>query len=217
MYFFKTPDIIQKLFPRITWKMEDSERVVYLTFDDGPIPEVTPFVLDVLRDNGAEASFFCVGENAYKHNEIYKLILENGHTVGNHTYNHLSSWSVSGQEYTENCEKASMYISSSWFRPPYGKLTPLTYSTLLKMHYKICMWDILTGDFDTTKNSNSILENCKKYVSNGSILVLHDNVKTFKTLETLLPQLCHFLGSEGYKMRALPKLQNNKTNQIGRK
>jgi len=147
MYLSKTPAFVQSLFPNFIWKIPHSERTLYLTFDDGPIPNITEWVLDVLASHNAKATFFCVGENVQKHSTIFDRIKDEGHAVGNHTFHHKNGWKTDKIDYFHDVRKCAELVESDLFRPPYGKLTPKQ-AQFLQRHYKIIMWDILTGDFD---------------------------------------------------------------------
>ncbi len=203
MYFIHTPKIIQNLFPGFVWRIPVKAPVVFFTFDDGPIPEVTPWVLEQLEAYRAKATFFSVGENVQKHPEIYRSILDAGHHIGNHTFNHLSGWTSEDVPYLHNVRKASQVIKSSLFRPPYGKLKPGQVQFLLR-HYKIIMWDVLSGDFDLNNTPEKCIDNVCKNVKPGSIVVFHDSLKAWKNLEKALPEVLRRLTEEGYEFHAIP-------------
>ena len=198
MYFVKTPGIIQSIFGGLIWRIAQSKKV-YLTFDDGPVPEATIWVLDLLKSKNIKATFFCVGENVKKNPEIYKRIISEGHTVGNHTYNHLNSWKTKKTAYTNNVDKAAEVIDSSLFRPPYGKLTPNLIRALRKK-YDVVMWDVLSGDFDTTITPQDCLKNVKENAKEGSIIVFHDSIKAIDTLKFVLPEVISFFERKGIEM-----------------
>ena len=173
-----------------------------MTFDDGPIPIITPWVVDELKKYNAKATFFCVGDNVKKHPEIYQLLLDNGHRVGNHTMNHLNGWKNYNKTYFENIAAAEKYITSDLFRPPYGKIKP-TQIFRLKKKYKLIMWDVLTGDYDESKTGEECLNKIKKNVKSGSIIVFHDSIKAEKRLRYALPKCLEFLKTEGYTFSAI--------------
>ena len=198
MYLVKTPGIIQSFFAGMMWKVANSKKV-YLTFDDGPIPEATVWVLDLLKSKNIKATFFCVGENVTKYPEIYQRILEEGHSVGNHTYNHLNGWKTDGDRYNKNVEKASKVIQSSLFRPPYGKLTPRLIQRL-KKNYDVVMWDVLSGDFDTSLSPQDCLTNVTENAKEGSIIVFHDSIKAIDKLKVVLPEVISFFENKGILM-----------------
>jgi len=198
MYLVKTPGIIQTVFASLVWRIANSKKV-YLTFDDGPIPEATPWVLDLLKSKNIKATFFCVGENVEKYPEIYQRILSEGHSVGNHTFNHLNGWKTNGNQYNKNVAKASKIIESSLFRPPYGKLTPGLVKQLRK-DYNVVMWDVLSGDFDTSITPQDCLKNVKENANQGSIIVFHDSIKAIDTLKFVLPEVISFFEEKGIQM-----------------
>lgn len=198
MYLVKTPGFIQTLFAGLTWRISNSKKV-YLTFDDGPVPEATPWVLDILAEKEIKATFFCVGENVLKYPEIYQRIVEEGHTIGNHTHNHLNAWKTATSTYEENVTKAASVIDSSLFRPPYGKLS---YGTLksLKSKYDVIMWDVLSGDFDTSITPQECFQNVKMNAKEGSIIVFHDSIKAIDSLKYALPKVIAFFEEKGIQM-----------------
>ena len=200
-YWIKTNWIIKKLFSNYTWDVSNTGKTVYLTFDDGPIPEITEWVLDELRNHNVKATFFCIGANIEKNPEIFKRIIREGHSVGNHTFNHLNGWETSTNAYLENVkayedikEKTTDYNSNSKiFRPPYGKLKTAQSKAIRKLGYKIIMWDVLSADFDTTLSKEQCLDNVLPNIKPGSIIVFHDSLKAFKNLEYVLPKTLAFL------------------------
>ena len=198
MYLVKTPPFVQFLFKRLIWRFVDTKKV-YLTFDDGPVPEATPWVLDVLKEADIKATFFCVGENVKKYPEIYQRILDDGHTVGNHTYNHLNAWKTKSNEYLNNIGLASDEIDSKLFRPPYGKLSPKL-SKKIEADYDIIMWDILSGDFDSNISAEKCLTNVTAKAREGSIIVFHDSVKAIDKLKFVLPKVIEFFKSQEIEM-----------------
>jgi peptidoglycan/xylan/chitin deacetylase (PgdA/CDA1 family) len=197
MYLVKTPYFLKTLFSDRVWDLPCGEKGVYLTFDDGPIPRVTPWVLDILKDYNFKATFFCVGENVAKNKSIYHRILDDGHSVGNHTYNHLNGWFTKQEDYLENIRLADEVINSSLFRPPYGKLRPKQSQTL-KANKTIVMWDILSGDFDQNISAEDCLENVTNNYGSGSIIVFHDNIKTWEKLQIVLPSLFEHMAERGF-------------------
>jgi peptidoglycan/xylan/chitin deacetylase (PgdA/CDA1 family) len=210
MYLKKTPRFVQSLFPGLVWKMNTpDERVVYLTFDDGPIPEVTPWVLDLLEKYNAKATFFCVGDNVIKHPDIYDLVRKGGHAVGNHTHNHFNGWSTENVTYFRNVRKCAQLVDSQLFRPPYGKLKPKQIE-FLQRHYDIIMWDVLSGDFDEDLSIEDCYTNVVSNVGPGSIVVFHDSIKSFDRLEFVLPRVLDWLTAEGYVLRSLDHVKVNR-------
>ena len=202
MYIVKTPPFVQFLFKRLIWRFVDTEKV-YLTFDDGPVPEATPWVLDILKAADIKATFFCVGENVKKYPEIYKRILDEGHAVGNHTYNHLNAWKTKSKKYLENVELASNEIDSKLFRPPYGKLSPKL-SKKIEADYDIIMWDVLSIDYNSGLLGDRVLQNVIKNVKPGSIIVFHDSDKASDNLYYALPRTLEFLQENGFGMNSIP-------------
>jgi peptidoglycan/xylan/chitin deacetylase (PgdA/CDA1 family) len=209
------PRFIQRLYPERIWAFSRSSNSVYLTFDDGPIPEVTPWVLDELKKHNAKATFFCIGENVQKHPEIFRRIIAEGHAVGNHTFNHLKGTKTETREYVENVEKARRQMiddgsekmdnsktsnqqsaisnQQSLFRPPYGKITSKQAKILQQKGFKIVMWDIISYDFDATISEEKCLQNVLKNIRPGSVLVFHDSLKAEKNLRYVLPKILEFL------------------------
>ncbi|HTB30639.1 MAG TPA: polysaccharide deacetylase family protein [Bacteroidia bacterium] len=201
MFRSRIPAFAKIFLPQIICRPETGgKKIVYLTFDDGPIPETTPYVLTTLKKYGIKATFFCVGENVKKHPELYAHILEDGHFVGNHTFNHLKGWKTSLNAYLENVQECSKYIESGLFRPPYGKMTVQQYNAL-KNKFKLIFWDVLTPDYDLNVSAQQCLDIIKKKTRQGSILVFHDNLKAKNKLTELLPGALDFLIREGYEIQ----------------
>lgn len=210
--FARIPKIITWLYPKRIWSIKNQKNTVYLTFDDGPTPNVTPWVLDQLKKHGVKATFFCIGKNIQKHPAIFQKIISEGHQVGNHTFDHLNGWKTATTEYVENVlhheetinSKFNNRISSivnrtSLFRPPYGKITSAQAKTLQKEGHKIVMWDVLSYDFDTTISEEKCLQNVLKNISSGSIVVFHDSLKAEKNLRYVLPKILYFIDKKGWK------------------
>jgi peptidoglycan/xylan/chitin deacetylase (PgdA/CDA1 family) len=202
MYLVKTPFLLRWFYPSLTWRKSRSEKVIYLTFDDGPIPVVTPFVLKTLKTFGAKATFFCIGDNIRKHPEIYSMLREAGHQVGNHTYNHLRGWDHEDGVYLENVRRCNDLTQSRLFRPPYGRAKRSQYRRLLQQ-YEVIMWDVLSGDFDTSLSPEKCLKNVTGAAENGSIVVFHDSEKAFGRLEYTLPRALSYWSAAGYTFAAL--------------
>lgn len=205
MYLAKTPKIAHLLYPRCIWKglVEPKRPTLYLTFDDGPIPHLTDWVLDELDVYEAKATFFCVGQNAEQYPHLVQSLLTRGHSIGNHTYNHLNGWKTNKKAYLENILEAEPFIKSDLFRPPYGRITAPQAFALRKKHYKIIMWDVLSGDFDATISSETCLSQVIKNVQNGSIVVFHDSLKAEKHLRYCLPKVLKYFAEKGFCFRAL--------------
>ena len=188
------------LYPKALWRMDRRERAVYLTFDDGPIPESTPFILDILRRFGVRATFFVVGDNVRKYPDLFQQIIDEGHLVGNHTHNHISGFRHTVRDYMFNVEKANAYIRSHFFRPPHGWMRLAQYAWLSR-RYKIVMWDLVTRDYSKWMTPDDIVNNVKRYVRNGSIITFHDSLKAIDKLHTALPQSLQWLTEQGYAFK----------------
>lgn len=203
-YFVKTPWWLKKLFTDCTWQMPAGEKIIYLTFDDGPHPVATTFVLNELRKYEARATFFCVGNNVMEHPEIYKRIILEGHAVGNHTFSHLNGWKTKDDEYLNNVGVAKKYIDSNLFRPPYGKITKFQ-QALLSKNYKLLtiMWTVLSGDFDTTISDQKCLNNVIANSGNGSIIVFHDSEKALEKMSFTLPKVLQHFSDKGYRFKQI--------------
>ncbi|MFM9989674.1 polysaccharide deacetylase family protein [Flavobacterium sp.] len=200
-YWIKTPQIIKRLFSNQVWDIPNKENKIYLTFDDGPTPEITEWVLGILKENNIKATFFCIGNNIQKHPEIFNKVINDGHGIGNHTFDHKNGWKTTTADYIENvelCEKQLLNIKAKIFRPPYGKIKLLQSKKLRKLGYKIIMWDILTADFDAKISKEKCLENATQKVTSGSIIVFHDSIKAFRNLEYALPKTIQILKERGF-------------------
>lgn len=205
MYFHKTPAWLFKLFPDILWSMGSDNKSIYLTFDDGPVPESTPWVLNQLDSFKAKATFFMVGENITKNISLYNEVMKGGHTLGNHTYNHLNGWRTTGKSYLENVRKADQVLGESarnLFRPPYGKLKWHQYKRL-KYTYKIVMWDVLSADFSTIITPEDCLNRTIAATRHGSIVVFHDSVKSLRNLQYVLPRYLEHFSNLGFTFKAI--------------
>jgi peptidoglycan/xylan/chitin deacetylase (PgdA/CDA1 family) len=209
-YLVKTPRLVQKFFSNYAWRINTDKKEIYLTFDDGPVPDFTPWVLETLEKYKAKATFFCVGENIKKHPQIYQQIKDHKHSIGNHTFNHLQGWKTPTNKYIKNILKAESYLQDAksrhgkkLFRPPHGRIRPLQAKILRKKGYKIIMWDVLSGDFDQTLSKKSCLEYTIKHISNGSIVVFHDSDKSFKNLDYVLPKVLEHFTEKGYVFKSL--------------
>ena len=199
-YFVKTPLWLQRLFPRRIWEMSRAEKKLYLSFDDGPHPEHTGFVLDELRKYNAIATFFCIGNNVKQYPEMFKRIIDEGHGIGNHTQNHINGKKAADSDYINDVKKAAEYIDSSLFRPPHGWLTRFREKLLLNMtpSYKIIMWTVLSGDFDPAVSGQSCLENVLLNAGNGSIVVFHDSEKAADKMKFALPEVLRSFSAKGF-------------------
>jgi peptidoglycan/xylan/chitin deacetylase (PgdA/CDA1 family) len=191
------PRIFRPLFGKVIWRKNPSEKVIYLTFDDGPVPEVTPQVLDILDIYGWKATFFCVGENVQKYPELYADILKRGHNVGNHSFNHIKGYEYSTIEYVDNVKKAAQFIDSELFRPPYGRIKWNQIKALRK-NYDIVMWDVITHDYNKNLCVDDVFKNVKYNLRKGSIVVFHDSIKAKKNVLQALPLSIEFWESKAY-------------------
>lgn len=208
LYWIKTNSFIKKVFSKFIWDIPNRENKIYLTFDDGPTPEITAWVLNQLQKYNAKATFFCIGDNIRKYPEIFNQVNEDGHAIGNHTFNHLNGWKTSTTEYLENtklCEdsisnpKSKTYnLKSKIFRPPYGKLKASQSKKIRQLGYKIIMWDVLSADFDTTISPEKCLANVLQNATSGSVIIFHDSVNAFQNLEYALPKTLEFLKEKGF-------------------
>lgn len=213
LVFSKTPKWLKALYPECIWQIDTDKKVLYLTFDDGPIPEATPWVLDELKKYKAKATFFCIGKNIDENPEIFKRIIKEGHIIGNHTYNHYNGWKYTNKEYYDNiaqCDKT--LVNNKWraasgkelplFRPPYGKLKPSQYKAL-KDKYRIVMWDVLTLDYNIQVSKTKVLNTVMKHAKPGSIIVFHDSIKANEKMQYALPKVLAHFSVQGYKFAAL--------------
>ncbi|MDI1257452.1 MAG: polysaccharide deacetylase family protein [Flavobacterium sp.] len=203
-YWVKTNRIIKKLFPKLIWDIPNANKTVFLTFDDGPTPTITPWVLDVLRKHQIKATFFCIGDNIRKYPEIFKQVIAEGHTIGNHTFNHLKGWKTETSEYIKNFRLCETEIyqqlpeNRKLFRPPYGKIKRSQSLQILESGYKIIMWDVLTADYDKNVSPQKCLENATKKTTSGSIIIFHDSIKAFSNVEFALPETIRILKEKGF-------------------
>lgn len=198
VYLVKTPSLVKPLFKSLIWNFKEKKDSVFLTFDDGPHPVITPQVLDILNEYNAKATFFCVGDNVKKYPDIYQRILDEEHTVGNHTYNHLNAFKTNHEIYIENVKQCTQYVNSSLFRPPYGKLKRKQIIAL-KDYFNIIMWDVLSGDFDAKVTPKKCLNNVLKYIKGGSIVVFHDSEKAKEKMLYALPEVLNFIKNNKLK------------------
>ena len=202
-YPVKTPWWLKLIYPGCTWEMPGDVNAVYLTFDDGPDPVVTPYVLDILAEYRVKGSFFCIGKNVALYPEIYDRILAEGHSVGNHTQNHLSGWKVSDDAYLKDITEAGRYIQTNLFRPPYGRATRFQMKCLRESGMKIIMWSVLSGDFDTSINPEKCFRNVAGNLKPGAIITFHDSRKAEPRLRYALPEVLKKMAFEGLEGRVL--------------
>ena len=211
MRLHKVPVVAQRLFPGLTWRKNINSQTLFLTFDDGPIPEVTDFVLQELEKLNAKATFFCVGQNVEKHPEIAAKAAAAGHRLANHTFNHLNGWKTAQQEYTANVAKCQQALANAnvvlpshnpLFRPPYGRIPPRQ-TTALQPDYDIVMWDVLTYDYDAQMSPEEVLKQSIKHTQSGSVILFHDSLKARRNMEYALPRFLHHFASLNYTFAAL--------------
>ncbi len=205
MYLAYSPFWLRWYYQGLIWHKSRKEKCVYLTFDDGPIPVVTPRVLNILKEFNVKATFFCIGDNVQKHTEIYNQIKTEGHSLGNHTFNHLKGWKTNDKTYLENYSQCANLVKSNLFRPPYGRIkkSQIAKLKILNPEIEIIMWDVLSGDFDKSLSPDGCLKNVLKYTQNGSVIVFHDSLKAFDRLEYALPKAIKMLQEKGYKFLPL--------------
>ena len=203
MFFVKTPFWLKKVFKNYVWSISTKEKVIYLTFDDGPHPKATPFVLEQLDKYNAKATFFCIGKNIVLYPDVYQKVIDNGHTVGNHTHNHLNGWKTDLNTYLTNIDKASKLISSKLFRPPYGRIKRQQGRELRERGFKIIMWEVLSGDFDRTLSGEKCFRNIAENAGKGSIIVFHDSEKAFSNLNYSLPPVLEYFSKQGYIFKGI--------------
>ena len=209
LLFTKPAALVRSVYRQCLWSVKTTQKIIYLTFDDGPIPQVTPFVLDELKKYNAKATFFCIGNNIDANPEIFKRVIDEGHSIGNHSYNHLNGWQTANDEYYSNIEKCEETLSAHkatnsarLFRPPYGKLKPAQYK-FLKDRYRIVLWDVLSFDFDLKMSEEKVLNNVIANAGPGSVVVFHDSLKAQPKVEYALPKLLAHFSAKGFKFEKL--------------
>lgn len=205
-YFIKSPWWLKRFFPERLWTIDTKgEKIIYLTFDDGPNPIATPFVLNELSKYNAKATFFCIGKNVETNFGLYKNIINDGHAVGNHTFSHLNGWKTDDKVYMEDIDRAKKIIDSTLFRPPYGRIS-LFQTKLLhqhKLNFKIVMWSVLSGDFDIKLSPKKCLNNVLLSTQSGDIIVFHDSEKAFERLQYVLPKMLAYFSDKGYRFEKI--------------
>jgi peptidoglycan/xylan/chitin deacetylase (PgdA/CDA1 family) len=212
----KIPLVVKKMFPNYVWDIPTNDKTLYLTFDDGPTPVITNWVLNTLKSFDAKATFFCIGKNIESHPDIFKEILNDGHAIGNHTHNHIKGWKTSSEDYVANVLQAEQVMSSEFkvqttsdsetnnlFRPPYGQITPKQGKELMRLGYKIIMWDVISFDWDKSISEETCLNNVIKKSTNGSIIVFHDSVKASKNMQYALPRTLEYFSEKGYVFKTI--------------
>jgi len=199
------PKVIKTMFPNFIWNINAEEKALYLTFDDGPTPIITDWVLDCLKDYNAEATFFCIGKNVELYPQIYNRILEEKHAIGNHTFNHLKGWKTKTSEYIEDVNKATNQINSNLFRPPYGRIKSKQSKLLIDDGFKIVMWSVLSLDWDKNVSKNQCFNNVIEKSESGSIIVFHDSEKASKNIKYVLPKALDYFTKKGYVFKRIPE------------
>ncbi|HRY31730.1 MAG TPA: polysaccharide deacetylase family protein [Bacteroidales bacterium] len=206
MYFITPPKIAMAMHSRkIWWRIPGEGRKLYLSFDDGPVPEVTLPLLDILRDQGVKATFFCVGENVFNHYPVYQQLIEEGHRCGNHTYNHLNGWKTPTETYLGNTERCSRLVPSGLFRPPHGRIRPPQTRALLRQ-FHIIQWSVLSGDFDPRNSPEKCLKNCLDHLKAGNIFVFHDSLKAASTMLEVVPEFIREARKAGFDFSLIPEM-----------
>lgn len=204
-YLVKTPALLKKLYPECLWNVKTNENIIYLTFDDGPTPDVTNYVLDELKKYNAKATFFCIGKNVNDHFDIYKRVIAEGHKPGNHTFNHLNGRKTDDRKYLADIKQAANIIDSEYFRPPYGRITKFQLKALQGENFKLktVMWSVLSGDFDIKISPENCYLNVVSNVKAGSIIVFHDSLKAFPRLQYTLPRFLNLFSEKGFQFKIL--------------
>ena len=208
LYFAKIPKLVRDYYSSYIWQVKTEEKVVYLTFDDGPTPVITEWVLEQLAEYNALATFFLIGQNVQEHPELARQVMAAGHAIGNHTQTHINGWKTDSDLYLEDVQrgwesiKANLNLETPFFRPPYGRIKPGQAKVIQKTQ-KIVMMDVMSGDFDTNLEGEKCLQNVIQHSSAGSIVLLHDSVKAWKRLNTILPQILEQLSAQGYRFDKL--------------
>jgi peptidoglycan/xylan/chitin deacetylase (PgdA/CDA1 family) len=202
MLIEQPPIVYRAFFPGALWRIPAREKCVYLTFDDGPVPGVTPWVLDTLDRYGLKATFFCVGDNVRKYPDIYQMLIERGHRTGNHTYNHIQGIRCRTSSYLDNVEKAKVYIDSDLFRPPYGHMR-IPQLLSLRRTYRVIMWDVVSRDYSPYMTPGGVFNVVKRYTRNGSFIVFHDSLKAERNIKEALPRAIEWIWKEGYMFKLL--------------
>jgi peptidoglycan-N-acetylglucosamine deacetylase len=202
MYFVKTPNIIRLFMPKLVCRIPNNHNNIFLTFDDGPTPEITPWVLDELKKYSAKATFFCLGQHVKSNPLIFERIVSEGHTIGNHSFSHLNGWNNNNRKYFDDVEKAGSIIPTKLFRPPFGTMKYSQYNALKEI-YKLVLWDVMPGDFDETLSKENCLLNVLRYSKSGSIVVFHDTLKAEQKLRFVLPEILIYFTKMGFLFNSI--------------
>jgi peptidoglycan-N-acetylglucosamine deacetylase len=202
MFKYTIPQLLQFFTPSLIWRIKSDKKNVYLTFDDGPHPQITDWVLNLLNQNNAKATFFCVGENVIRFPSTFSNIINSGNAVGNHTFNHLKGWETEDEIYFNNILKCKEVVDSNLFRPPHGRIK-WSQIKKIKQHFRIIMWNLLTRDYDENLDINEAIKKIKRNIKNGSIIVFHDSKKAELNMKIILPEIIYYLKENGFELRAL--------------
>jgi len=208
----KTPEVVKRLFPDYIWEISTNKNELFLTFDDGPTPGITDWVLCELKQFNAKATFFCIGNNIKQHPQLFNQIIEEGHSIGNHTHNHIKGWKTTTKSYLDNVFEAEKSITEhingsfklNLFRPPYGQIKPKQGKRLMELGYKIVMWDVLSFDWDKTVSNQECFNNVISKSKNGSIIVFHDSVKASNNMKFALPKVLEYFTEKGFSFKGIP-------------
>ena len=215
-----TPQFIKRLFPNLVWELPNNGKVIYLTFDDGPTPEITEWTLKTLEQYNAKATFFCIGKNVEAHPDIFSNIIDAGHSIGNHTYNHLKGWKTKTKDYLSNIMQTQVAFDRQFkneqfqisdskfinlFRPPYGQLRPKQIKQLSKLGYKIIMWNVLSIDWMQSISKETCLQNVINNAGSGDIIIFHDSIKASKNMQYALPRVLEYFTNKGYEFKRIPE------------
>jgi len=193
------PKVFKKIYPLLSWEEQTNDSEVFLTFDDGPIPEVTPWVLEKLKEFDVKATFFCIGDNVEKYPDIYKQILKEGHAVGNHTQHHIKGWSTEDEVYLKDIENAGAFISSNLFRPPYGRIRKSQIRLIQQLNYHIIMWSVLSGDYNKNRSPKACFNNVRRNIKPGSVVLFHDSLKAERNMKYALVQTLIYMKENGLR------------------
>lgn len=200
-----TPKLAKSLFPDLVWSLSSKDKVIYLSFDDGPTPEITIWTLNILKQYNAKATFFCIGRNVEEYPDIFNKIISNGHSIGNHTHNHLRGWKTKTTDYVNNVTNASQLIKSKLFRPPYGQIRPKQIKQITQKGFKIIMWTVLSIDWDKSVTTKKCLKNVINNTSSGDIVVFHDSIKAANNMQYALPKVLEYFSEKGYEFKRIPE------------
>jgi peptidoglycan-N-acetylglucosamine deacetylase len=204
MYFNKTPELLKPIYNDLVWDVPTTEREIFITFDDGPVPDATNIALDILREYEVKATFFCIGDNVIKHPDVFERVKVEGHGIGNHSLNHLNGWKYNDYSYVKNVLECARLVDSKLFRPPYGKIKR-SQATALRKRFTVVMWDVISGDFDHKVSMEKCVRNVTENAVPGSIVVFHDSRKAMEKMAYALPRVIEFFRDEGYSFGVIPQ------------